>query len=168
MVGWKRANMARTKASPPAKPGFFLRIAYRSGTRHHRGWFWLAIAPHVPCLDDTVARLNCAASAHVHWPAQRTYYYAPCHGPQLADPYVPSAGVLSPPDGVGYAAGGEPKKRAVNIIGLTRSIVWATGAAGGLEPTSKLLNQRAPNRHSRVHFFECHDIALPGNATEYV
>jgi len=27
----------------------------------------------------------------------------------LADPYVPSAGVLSPPDGVGYAAGGEPK-----------------------------------------------------------
>src|ERR1700720_4760268 len=60
------------------------------------------------------------------------------------------------------------KTPAVNIIGLTRSIVWATGAAGGLEPTSKLLNQRAPNRHSRVHFFECHDIALPGNATEYV
>ena len=60
------------------------------------------------------------------------------------------------------------QKRAVNIIGLTRSIVWATGAAGGLEPTSKLLNQRAPNRHSWVHFFECHDIALPGNATEYV
>jgi len=28
----------------------------------------------------------------------------------LADPYDPSADVLSPPDGVGYLAGGEPKR----------------------------------------------------------
>jgi hypothetical protein len=41
---------------------------------------------------------------------QKTYYYAPYHGPQLADPYDPSADVLSPPDGVGYLAGGEPKR----------------------------------------------------------
>jgi hypothetical protein len=74
-----------------------------------------------------------------HWPAERTFCCAPCHGPQLANPYVPSAGILplsrSTPGrhlmewamqqtAIQTARG---SKALLNIIGLTWSIVWATG-----------------------------------------
>ena len=95
-----------------------------------------------------------------HWSAKRTFCCASCHGPHLANPYVPSTGVLplsrSTPgrhltEG-GYAAGGDSKARSRKaLLKYHRSdLVHDPGdgnflqAAGGLEPTSKLPKSTGP------------------------
>jgi hypothetical protein len=95
-----------------------------------------------------------------HWSAKRTFCCAPCHGPQLANPYAPSASVLplsrSAPgrhltEAAMQPAAHQKSRSSKAPLKYHRSdLVHGPGdatllqAAGGLEPTSKLSESRGP------------------------
>jgi hypothetical protein len=95
-----------------------------------------------------------------HWSTKRTFCCAPCHGHYLADPYIPSAGVLplsrSAPGrhlmktAMQWAANRKARSNKALLKYNRSDLVYGPGdgtllqAVGGLEPTSKLAKSTGP------------------------